>query len=99
MTPATMAEALEPRYANAVTSTAEAKMESSPILLKGQRTAVKSCWTENGDSSPRATRICLANPPQRAQTSSLVTPAVFQPVQSAQSVALQELQRHPAVTE
>src|SRR5437016_207254 len=99
ITPAAMAEALAPRYPKTVTSTAEAKTESIPTLLKGQSAAVRSCWRENGDSSARETRMGLANPPQRAQTSSFEVPAVCQPVQSAHRVAPHELQRHPASAE
>src|SRR5207302_8229522 len=74
------------------------KRESRPSLLKGQRRAEKSCPMEKGESSPRGTRICLAKPPQRAHNSKREVPEVFQPVQWAQRVALQEVQRQPART-
>src|SRR5437879_3449471 len=96
VTPNAIAAALAPNNPSPVTSTPVAKSESSPSLLNGQRKAAASWLAENGSSSPRCTFSGEANPPHFEQISSRASPVVFTPVQSAQRVAPQALQRHPA---
>src|SRR5713226_3573211 len=90
---------LAPNRPRTVRKTAEVPSEISPTPVNGQLRVPRSWPIENGCSSPRGTLIAEVNPPQREQISWRVVPETLLPVQSAQSVAPQAVQRQPASEE